>query len=465
MSTWKKVALAEDIATFAGGEADLLSGASGSVITVDSDGDGFDFLPADVNGKILVADNDSWDAYSFVSSNDIAVDVDATLDTVKFDIIHGSIDNSALDTDAVRLINIDGGTFTTGTMDGRLLYWDDNEDPAVLDIGGAGEILTCVDVNGQLLPQWASAGNNTTITINNGASNGDVNFGILFGSEADLAGAGEANKVYTDGLTDNYSLSYNPGITSVSHAGEGSDSAGNNNSAALYSEYGFAGDLAGTATAAKFVETTNAGSSSATYYPALLGSSASQTNSERVDVHGGIVYEVTGSTTGDLTINGNLTVVGSSTKVEIQSEELQIADGRILLAHTDGGTTYSDQLQANFGNKGIGIVIDNAGQGNDDANDKLAKFVYMGHKSSTNFQNSESVLGWKIAQENNNTANSNVALEGVATMRVGTTPGGNGVASYTMNTSGGTSNINVGIGAMYWGGTGSGGGLWIQTGV
>ena len=70
--------------------------------------------------------------------------------------------------------------------------------------------------------------------------------------------------------------------------------------------------------------------------------------------------------------------------------------------------------------------------------------------SSTNFQNSESVLGWKIAQENNNTANSNVALEGVATMRVGTTPGGNGVASYTMNTSGGTSNINVGIGAMYW---------------
>ena len=75
----------------------------------------------------------------------------------------------------------------------------------------------------------------------------------------------------------------------------------------------------------------------------------------------------------------------------------------------------------------------------------------MGHKSSTNFQNSESVLGWKIAQENNNTANSNVALEGVATMRVGTTPGGNGVASYTMNTSGGTSNINVGIGAMYWG--------------
>ena len=222
MSTWKKVALAEDIATFAGGEADLLSGASGSVITVDSNGDGFDFLPADVNGKILVADNDSWDAYSFVSSNDIAVDVDATLDTVKFDIIHGSIDNSALDTDAVRLINIDGGTFTTGTMDGRLLYWDDNEDPAVLDIGGAGEILTALTLTVSF-SQWASAGNNTTIIINNGASNGDVNFGILFGSEADLAGAGEANKAlhWTDSL-DNYSLSYNPGITtSVSHAGEG----------------------------------------------------------------------------------------------------------------------------------------------------------------------------------------------------------------------------------------------------
>ena len=58
-----------------------------------------------------------------------------------------------------------------------------------------------------------------------------------------------------------------------------------------------------------------------------------------------------------------------------------------------------------------------------------------------------------------------MATEGVATMRVGTTPGGDGVATYTMTTGGGVDTINIGIGAMYYGGTGNGGGLWIQTGV
>ena len=96
---------------------------------------------------------------------------------------------------------------------------------------------------------------------------------------------------------------------------EGSEAVGNNNAAGLFSKFGFAGDLAGTATSAKYVETTNAGTDAATYYPALLASTTGQTHSERVDVHGGIVYEVTGDGTGDLTINGNLTVVGSATKV------------------------------------------------------------------------------------------------------------------------------------------------------
>ena len=49
-----------------------------------------------------------------------------------------------------------------------------------------------------------------------------------------------------------------------------------------------------------------------------------QTNSERVDVHGGIVYEVTGSTTGDLTINGNLMLLGPQQKLKFSLRSFKL---------------------------------------------------------------------------------------------------------------------------------------------
>lgn len=457
MSTWKKVALEEDIAVFAGGSnADELGGTENDVLLVGANGD-FDYVGLG-NGQVLVGETGGPTAYSFANTADIEVDINTSGNLISFNIPASAIDSTEIAADAVQLIHIDNDTFASGSMAGRMLYWDATEEPQVLDIGNSGEVLT---VSGGI-PSWESAGTNTLITINDGSGIGDGNFGIIYGSESNV-GTGVADTVYVDGTSAaEYSFSYNPSVTGVTHADEGSEAQGTNDSGAVYAKFGFAGDLAGTATSAKYVETTNAGSAAATYYPALLGSATTQTNSERVDVHGGLVYEITGAATGDLTVNGNLTVVGAATKVEIQSEEVQIADGRILLAHTASAVAYSDQLQAANGNKGIGIVIDN---GSNTDEDDLAKLVYRGHKASSNYQNSESVLGWQIAQENNNQATTNVSHEGIATMRVGTTPGGSGTATYTMTTAGGASAINIGIGAMYWGGTGAGGGLWIQTGV
>ena len=225
-------------------------------------GDGFEFLPAATDGKVLVAESNTWVEYSLAESGDISVTIDSTNNELLFDVLDGAINSSEIANDAIQLIHIDDATFADGSMSGRMLYWGTDENPAVLDIGSNGEILTVT--NG--IPAWETAGSNTTININDGNANGDANFGILFGSEADL-GAGVADTVYVDGATDNYGLSYNPSITSVSHASEGSEAVGNNNAAGLFSKFGFAGDLAGTATSAKYVETTNAGTDAATYYP------------------------------------------------------------------------------------------------------------------------------------------------------------------------------------------------------
>ena len=308
-----------------------------------------------------------------------------------------------------------------------------------------------------------TAGSNTTININDGNANGDANFGILFGSEADL-GAGVADTVYVDGATDNYGLSYNPNVTSVSHASEGSEAVGNNNAAGLFSKFGFAGDLAGTATSAKYVETTNAGTDARPTIT-LLGPPQVKRIAKELTFTEVLSMKLRAMAlvTSPLTVTSLLLVPQQKLRSSRQRFKL-LTEEYFSLTQT-GLQLTQNQLQAAFDNKGIGIVIDNAAQGEGTADDNLAKFVYLGHKDSTNFQNSASVLGWKVAQESNNTASTAVATEGVATMRVGTTPGGDGVATYTMTTGGGVDTINIGIGAMYYGGTGNGGGLWIQTGV
>ena len=460
MSTWKKVALAEDIGVFAGGTdtTNIGNGSVNDVVTVAASGAASTFTPG--TNTLIVGDNGALDNFTFDSTGDVTATFTPADSEITLSIAGGAVDTAELAADSVTLAKIDHASFDAGSdMTGAILYWDASDAPDVLEAGTDGQVLTLASG----VPTWANAGSATNVTINNGGSATDANFGILFGSEADLGGL-DADKAYIDGTTDSYKLSYNPTLTGVTHASFSSgafasDVAGNNDKGALYSEYGFAGDIAGTATAAKGIETTAV--TSGTYYAPLLYNSTAATHGAQVGVNSGVSYTVNGAGDVDMTISGDLIINGNTTKLEVEAQEVQIADFRMLLAHTDAdgsaadGNTANltgDQIQTAAGALGVGMLIDNASV-TTEAN--LARFAYRGNKANANFTNSKSVLGWVMAQEQNSAASSAATEVGVAAMHVDD--------GYAMTTAGGASNKNFAKGAMAWFGTGANGGLWIQT--
>ena len=189
----------------------------------------------------------------------------------------------------------------------------------------------------------------------------------------------------------------------------------------------------------------------------MVKSSDSNSFGVAVGVNKGIELTPTSDSTTDVTINGNLTINGNATKVEIESAEVQIADFRILLAHTDsdgnasgsGTTLTSDQIQSAAAGLGVGFMVDNANQTTEN---RLARFAYRGHKTSSTYDGSLSVMGWEMAQEVDNTASDRAINVGVAAMHV--------QPAYFITNTGGVTNLDIGVGAMGWFGSN---GLWIQT--
>jgi hypothetical protein len=460
MSTWKKVALAEDIGVFAGGtNTATLGGTVNDILLVGASGD-VSYLTPGTN-TIVVGDGGVATNFTFAGSADGA-DVTATFDGTANDItltlVGNSVDTAELAADSVTLAQIDHASFdSTSDMTGALLYWDSSDNPDILEAGTNGQVLTLASG----VPTWGDAGSATNVTINNGGAATDANFGILFGAEAALGGL-DADKAYIDGATDSYLLSYNPSINGVTQpsftSGKyTSDVAGDNDKAALYSSGGFAGDLVGTASAAKGVETTAV--TTGTYYAPLLYTSTASTHGAQVGVNSGVSYTVNGAGDVDMTISGDLIINGNTTKLEVEAQEVQIADFRMLLAHTDADSSANgtpnlngDQIQTAAGALGVGMLIDNAAVATET---NLARFTYRGNKGNANFTNSKSVLGWVMAQEQNSAASAPATEVGVAAMHLDD--------GYTMTTAGGSSNKNFAKGAMAWFGTGTNGGLWIQT--
>lgn len=459
MSTWKKVALAEDIGVFAGGSnASTLGGTENDILLVGSGGDVSYLTPG--SNTIIVGESGSAVNYTFASDGDVTASFDGAANDITLTLAGGSVDTAELADDSVTLDQIAHADFdSTSDMTGAILYWDGTDAPDVLEAGTNGQVLT---LSGGV-PIWDDAGSATNVTINNGGAATDANFGVLFGAEAALGGL-DADKAYIDGTTDSYLLSYNPSINAVTQptftSGKfNSDVAGNNDKAALYSSGGFAGDLVGTASAAKGVETTAV--TTGIFYAPLLYNSTAADHGAQVGVNSGISYTVNGAGDVDMTISGDLIINGNTTKLEVEAQEVQIADFRMLLAHTDGDSSANgtpnlngDQIQSAAGNLGVGLLIDNAGN-TTEAN--LARFAYRGNKTNSNFQDSNSVSGWVMAQEENATASAGATEVGVGAMHVD--------AGYNMTVDGGTGNKAFGVGAMGWFGTGANGGLWIQTAV
>lgn len=464
MSTWKKVALYEDIGVFAGGGSTTeLGGSINQILLVGNNGD-FGYLTPGSN-TIIVGEGGVATNYTFAGDGDVIATFDTIADDITLNLGTGVVDTGELAAGAVKLSKIADSDFddeTTGVdLTGAMLYWDASDNASLVGTGGSvnqGYVLT---VNASGLPEWAAATATDTIDILDGSAATDADFGLLFGSEAALGGL-SADKVYTDGLTTAYNLSYNPFIGAVTQPGftngvYTTNPVGNNDHAALYSKNGFAGDLRGTASAAKAVEVTSV--TSGTYFaPMTKVGDTTESHGAQVYSNSAIQYSVNGAGDVDVTINGNLTINGNATKVEIESAEVQIADFRILLAHSDadgnatgsGTTLNSDQVQTAAAQLGVGILIDNANQTTER---NLARFAYRGRKGGSEYTNSNSVMGWVMAQEADNTASVTAPEVGVGAMSVN--------ASYTMTTTGGGSVLNFGVGAMGW----FNNGLWIQTAI
>lgn len=459
MSTWKKVALAEDIGVFAGGTSTTeLGGNQHDVLVVGTGGDISHFNPG--TSKFIVGNSaGQLDNFGVAADSAVTITFDSAADDLTLALAANAVTTTSITDASINLDKIADSAFDDGSdMTGALLYWDGSDNADILEAGGNGQILTLAGG----VPTWADAGSATNVDINNGGGATNADFGIVFASEAGI-GSLTADKAYVDGTNGAYKLSYNPTIHSVSHASFSSgkfnaDVVGDNDDAAFYSQYGFAGDLAGTATAAKGVETTAV--TSGTYYAPLLYQSTSATHGAQVGVNSGVSYTVNGAGDVDMQISGNLIINGDSTILEVEASQVNIADFRMKLAHTDGDDSADgeatnlngDQIQTAAGALGVGLIIDNAAV-TTEAN--LARFSYRGHKSNSNFTNSKSVMGWTMAQEANSAANTAAKEVGVAAMHVDD--------GYAMTTAGGTSNKNFNKGAMAWFGTGVNGGLWIQT--
>jgi hypothetical protein len=460
MSTWKKVALHDDIGVFAGGGSETeLGGNVNDILLVGGSGD-FTYLTPGSN-TIVVGEGGVATNYTFATDGDVTATFDSGAEDITLNLGTGVVGTLEMAAGAVKLSKIaetaDFDDEGSADVEGALLYWT-SSNAAILEAGTQGTVLT---INSSGLPEWQTSTATDTINILDGNA-GTAAMGLLFGSEGDTGGL-DADKVYTDGLVgDGYKLSYDPSVAAVSNPSFGGGMALSSEPftttqgfAALYSEGGFQGNLRGTATVAKGIETT--GVSSGDFFLPMVKDSSQNNSGVAVGINSGVKLTPTSASTTDVTINGNLTVVGSATKVEIESAEVQIADFRILLAHSDttgnasgtGTVLNSDQVQAAAGTEGVGFMIDNA---NETTENRLARFAYRGHKTSSSYQNSNSVLGWEMAQEVDNTASNRATVVGVGAMTV--------QPSYSITTSGGTADLDYGVGAMGWFGSN---GLWIQT--
>lgn len=195
----------------------------------------------------------------------------------------------------------------------------------------------------------------------------------------------------------------------------------------------------GTSTAAKRIEN-NAASASQTYN--LLFSETAATNDANAAGHKAVThnsvatYSVDDSGNGTLTVP-NLTVTGTTTTVN--TTELTIEDASVRIA--DGTVESTDNTVVGTGE--VGIIV--GYKDNDDAN--MPRVVYKG------YQDTVSVLGWRIARAANNDADSATTSYGVGVMHID---------DGTMSISGGDDSINIGVGALA---TDANGDLWLQTAV
>jgi len=415
--TWKKVFTSADTIPLANGGTNNTSTQKGFVV---NDGSAINSI-AGSSGQLLIGQGAAAAAAHSVSGV-------ITLTNAGVTAFNGTpVGTSVIADDAVTFDKLQDLT------SGDLIRGLDSGEPGALSIGSNGHVLT-VDTNVDGKLKFAAAPSAANVVIGAGGS-GEADaqtaaLPVIFG---DNTGATQA--LFGDVTGGASHFTYEADATFAHKTGTSANTGG---AAGVSSSSGFIGDLAGVASGSKLQEinVTAAGAASS-----LLLAPNGTTNGQFATPIADSNLSWDGS---KLTITGSLDVVGDVTQTSVNVVNSEFDDALIKVA----GGVANDGAGQTAGPNGVGIAVDNgtAADGN------LARFVYKG------FNDSSSVLGWRIAQAVDNTAGSAASTHGVGVMEVTSS-----AASVSTLASGGTA-VDIGVGAMLYSTNGTGG-LFIQTGT
>lgn len=423
MATWRKIFTSNDVIPVANGGTNNSSLTIGGVVT---DGDSIDGVEQ-TSGEILIGQSTTQVPVAHVLSGDVAMNSGGEVTIQPLAVETGMIAENA-----VTLAKLAGSTT------GDIITFDADGNPVYLGVGADGQVLKANSsaTNGYGI-EWSTAGTATNLNV----VNGDAQAGplpVTFASQIGTA------TVYAD--TDEFT--FDPTIAFV-HEGTTQMNGGpddylanetdGNGRAALFSKNGFKGDLAGVASGAKEV---SVGEMSGVF--SLVGIQTGVSPDNYAQIHRAAESGSTlqwNQNEGKLTVGGDLEVTGTTTTVN--STVVEIADASLKLAAGATDSTNAQASAAAVAAGGVGIVVDNGSA----SDDRLGRIVYSGYSSSN------SVLGWKIAQERDvNAASPTLGPWGVGVMHT---------QSGTMTSN---SALNIGVGAMTYTSDGDGS-LWIQTAI
>jgi len=427
----------------------------GSTVTVPNGGTGQSTL---TDGAVLIGDGaDAIDAVP-LGNDEILIGTGGTGNPVARS-ANANSDVKILDDGATY-----GATIQAGVVEGSMvaddtLDWVTHEStgtpftvPYYAYNTGAATVTSAPSSDGDVLTydtstntlKWEAAGTASSLNIND-QTNADNTVGFLGFATATSGGTDfkidQGLKYNTDPGSDNgeSTLSINGGVSTADNSIGVFISA----AAGVAGSFVKAVTFAGTAHNARGAQLTGGALSNTTYQLPLIDS-ADHTEGFSVGrrFYNNEFVTVSVDGTGDATLNiPNLNVTGTTTTVNTTTLEIEDHSVKISVPDVAGSELLNDTTAVGQGEVGILVGY------NSNADENMPRIVYKG------YQDSVSVLGWRVAQGANNDASSSAPAYGVGVMHVDTG---------TLSTSGGANALSIGVGAMAFDTDGD---LWIQTEV
>ena len=308
-----------------------------------------------------------------------------------------------------------------------------------------GDVLT-YDTSTNTL-KWEAAGTASSLNIND-QTNANNTVGYL--GFATATSGGTDFKI-DQGLKYNTDVNSNDQISTLSIRGGDNDLTDGfgifisaaESAAGAANNYIKATNFIGYSTATKMLELTSGSVAGASYEIPLISNTQDDIHfvtGRKVFNNGGVKVDIDSGGVATLVIP-NLTVTGTTTSVNTTTLDVEDHSLRISVPDVSGSETLTDNTAVAQGELGIIVGF------NENNDTHMPRIVYKGYEDTV------SVLGWRIAKPSSNDATSATTAYGVSVMHID---------DGTMTTGGGDDSLDIGIGALA---TDANGDLWLQTAV